>query len=141
MRPPASRLLDSRFRGNDSYMRLAALLLGLLASACGPDLATRYETGNQALSQGDGAMYFVVISPVLKRALNDCIPPGTPGASPMLVVVADVDALGNAPNLVVQPESPGSECLRRTLTGTPLPKPPLQPGSTTFPIGLRIDTK
>ncbi len=122
-------------------MRLATLLLSLLASACGPSLATRYETGNQALSNGDGAMYFIVISPRLQAALNDCIPPGTPGASPMLMVVADVDADGNAPNLRVEPDSPGSDCVRRRLTGKPLPKPPLQPGATTFPIGLRIDTK
>ena len=117
---------------------VAALALAL--GSCGPSLATRYEAGNQALSHGDGAMYFVVISPVLQRALNDCIPPGTPGASPMLVVVADIDALGNAPNLEVHPDSPGSECVRRYLSGKPLPKPPLKPGMTTFPIGLRIDT-
>jgi len=121
-------------------MRLAALLpLALLA--CGPSLATRYEAGNRALSQGDGAMYFIVISPLLQRALNDCIPPGTPGASPMLVVVADVDADGNAPNLRVEPDSPGSACVRRRLTEKPLPRPPLEPGAATFPIGLRIDTK
>ena len=121
--------------------RALAALLPLALVACGPSLATRYEAGNQALSHDDGAMYFVVISPVLQRALNDCIPPGTPGASPMLVVVADIDALGNAANLEVQPNSPGSECVRRYLTGKPFPKPPLKPGATTFPIGLRIDTK
>jgi len=119
----------------------ASAVLSLALAACGPSLATRYETGNVALSHGDGAMYFVVISPVLQRALNDCIPPGTPGASPMLVVVADVDVHGNAPNLEVHPDSPGSECLRRQLTAEPLPKPPLKPGAATFPIGLRIDTR
>ena len=117
-----------------------AASLALLLAACGPSLATRYEAGNMALSHGDGAMYFVVISPVLQRALNDCIPAGTPGASKMLVVVADIDALGNAPNLEVQPDSPGSECLRRYLTSKPFPRPPLKPGATTCPIGLRIDT-
>jgi hypothetical protein len=116
-------------------------LLPPVLVACGPSLATRYETGNVALSHGDGAMYFVVISPRLQAALNDCIPPGTPGASPMLVVVADVDAQGNAANLEVRPNSPGSECLRQQLTERPLPKPPLKPGAETFPIGLRIDTK
>ena len=122
-------------------MRALPLVLLLLLASCGPSLAMRYEAGNQALSHGDGAMYFVVISPRLQRALNDCIPPGTAGASPMLVVVADVDAQGNAANLEVQPDSPGSECVRSSLTERPLPKPPLKPGANTFPIGLRIDTK
>lgn len=121
--------------------RAVLLLLCALLPACGPDFATRYETGNQALSAGDGAMYFVVISPRLMRALNQCIPKGTAGASPMLVLVADVDAGGVAQNLVVRPDSPGTDCVRQQLTEKPLPKPPLKPGATTFPIGLRIDTK
>lgn len=121
--------------------RTLVALLPLILAACGPSLATRYEAGNQALSHGDGAMYFVVISPRLQRALNDCIPPGTPAASPMLMVVADVDAEGNAPNLQVEPDSPGSACVRRRLTEQPLPRPPLKPGTKSFPIGLRIDTK
>ncbi|MGH8442825.1 MAG: hypothetical protein ACRETF_08005 [Nevskiaceae bacterium] len=120
---------------------LPVALLPLVLAACGPSLATRYETGNQALSQGDGAMYFVVISPILRDALNACIPQGTPGASPTLVVVADVDADGHARNLEVRPRSPGSDCLREHLASRPLPRPPLAPAAATFPIGLRIDTK
>jgi hypothetical protein len=116
-------------------------LLSLALAACGPSLATRYDVGNQALSHGDGAMYFVVISPRLRDALNGCIPPGTPGVSPVLMVVADVDAEGNAPNLRVEPDSPGSDCVRQRLTEKPLPRPPLKPGAKTFPVGLRIDTK
>lgn len=108
---------------------------------CGPDLATRYETGNNALSVGDGAMYFVVISPVLQRVLNQCIPPGMPGASPTLMILADVDAAGTAQNLVVRPDSPGTDCVFQQLGEKPLPKPPLKAGAATFPIGLRIDTK
>ncbi|MGH8480907.1 MAG: hypothetical protein ACRES8_00420 [Nevskiaceae bacterium] len=122
-------------------MRRLCCLPVLLASACGPSLATRYETGNRALSAGDGAMYFVVLSPLLQRALNDCIPAGTPGASPVLVLVADVDAAGVAWNLDVEPDSPGTDCLERRLTEKPLPRPPLAAGATRFPIGLRIETK
>ena len=119
---------------------LTYLLLPLLAS-CGPSLATRYEEGNRALSAGDGAMYFVVISPILQQALNTCIPAGTQGASPVLVLVADVDASGVATHLDVEPDSPGTDCVRLHLTEKPLPKPPLAPGARSFPIGLRIDTK
>ena len=121
--------------------RALLVALALALAACGPSLAMRYENGNRALSHGDGAMYFVVISPRLQAALNECIPPGTPGASPMLMVVADVDAEGNAPNLQVEPDSPGSDCVRRRLTEKPLPRPPLKPGAKTFPVGLRVDTK
>lgn len=117
------------------------LLLSLGAAACGAGLAERYEAGNRALSVGDGAMYFVVISPRLQAALNACIPPGTPGASPMLVLVADVDADGTARNLDVEPDSSGTDCVRRQLTERPLPRPPLAAGASSFPIGLRIDTK
>jgi len=120
---------------------LTVLMPSLVLQSCGPSLATRYEDGNRALSTGDGAMYFVVISPILQKALNTCIPAGTQGASPMLVLVADVDASGTAANLDVEPDSPGTECLRRHLTEKPLPKPPLAPGAGSFPIGLRIDTK
>jgi hypothetical protein len=122
-------------------MRLAALLLSLLACACGASLAERYETGNRALSAGDGAMYFVVISPRLQRALDDCIPRGTPGASPVIVLVADVDAAGVATNVDVEPDSPGTACLAQRLAAQPLPPPPLAAGATTFPIGLRIETR
>ena len=122
-------------------LRRLVLLLALGATACGASLAERYETGNNALSAGDGAMYFVVISPRLQAALNTCIPKGTPGASPVLVLVADVDASGNATDVDIEPDSPGTDCVYRHLTEQPLPKPPLKPGATTFPIGLRIDTK
>jgi hypothetical protein len=122
-------------------MRTATLLLCLAANACGPGLAARYETGNRALSTGDGALYFLRISPALQRALNDCIPSGTPGASPVLVLVADVDADGVARNLVLEPQSPGTDCVAQRLTATPLPKPPLAPGAESFPVGLRIETK
>lgn len=121
--------------------RLPLLLPALLAAGCGAGLAERYETGNRALSAGDGAMYFVVISPRLQAALNECIPPGTPGVSPMLVLVADVDADGIARNLDVEPDSPGTDCVRQLLLERPLPEPPLAAGASTFPIGLRIDTK
>lgn len=119
---------------------LAALALPML-HGCGPSLAVRYEEGNRALSWGDGAMYFVVISPVLQKALNECIPTGTPGASPVLVLVADVDALGMARDLDVEPDSPGTDCLAQRLAANPLPKPPLAEGKASFPIGLRIETK
>ena len=121
--------------------RLPLLLTATLAAACGSTLATRYETGNQALSDGDGAMYFVVISPRLQLALNECIPKGTPGASPVLVLVADVDAGGNATNLDIEPDTPGTDCVAQRLTERPLPKPPLRAGAATFPIGLRIETR
>ena len=122
-------------------MRIAALLLALLATACGGNLAERYETGNRALSAGDGAMYFVRISAALRLVLNECIPAGTPGASPVLVLVADVDAEGRVANLEVEPDSPGTDCLAERLTGKPLPRPPLAAGATSFPVGLRIDTR
>ena len=86
-------------------------------------------------------MYFVVISPILQAALNTCIPVGTPGASPVLVLVADVDASGAAVDLDIEPDSPGTECVYRHLTENPLPRPPLKTGAGSFPIGLRIDTK
>lgn len=121
--------------------RPAALCLALAVQACGPSLATRYEEGNRALSWGDGAMYFVVISPVLQKALNACIPSGMKGASPVLVLVADVDGSGAAHDLDVEPDSPGTDCLAQRLVAEPLPKPPLAAGKSTFPIGLRIETK
>jgi hypothetical protein len=120
---------------------LAVVLLTLALPACGPSLATRYEEGNRALSWGEGAMYFVVISPVLQAALNECIPAGTANASPVLVLVADVDAHGMAQGLDVEPESAGTDCLAQRLRDKPLPKPPLAEGKTSFPIGLRIETK
>lgn len=116
------------------------LLCGALAG-CGPGLAARYAEGNRALSSGDGPTYFVVLGPLLQGALNRCIPPGLAGASPTLVLVADVDAAGAAANVEVTPDSPGSDCLRRELSQARLPRPPLAPGATTFPIGLRIDTQ
>jgi hypothetical protein len=122
-------------------MRRLCLGLAALATACGPSLATRYEAGNRALSDGDGAMYFIVISPRLQQALNSCIPSGTAGASPVLVLVADVDASGAARDVAVEPHSAGTDCVRERLTERPLPRPPLAAGATSFPIGLRIETK
>lgn len=119
----------------------ACLLCVLLLTGCGPTLATRYETGNRALSDGDGALYFLVISPRIQRALNDCIPQGTPGASPVIVLVADVAASGQARDVDVEPDSPGTDCLVQRLAERPLPPPPVAKGATSFPIGLRIETK
>ena len=121
--------------------RIVPLFLALSLAACGPDLATRYETGNRALSNGDGAMYFVVISAHLQQILNRCIPAGTKGASPTLVLVADIDAQGAPSGLELEPDSKGTGCVRQDLAEKPWPKPPLAPGATKFPIGLRIDTK
>ena len=119
----------------------AALALTLTLTACGPTLATRYAAGNAALSTGEGPVYFVVIAPLLQQALNRCIPMGTPGASPTLVVVADVDAAGRAQDLDIEPDSPGTDCVARALLEKPLPKPPLAPGQASFPIGLKIEAK
>lgn len=122
--------------------RAAAILLplGAALAACGPGLAARYAAGNQALSSGDGPAYFVVLGPLLQRELNRCMPPGT-GGPPLLVLVADVQADGTATSVDVEPDSRGAECLRRALAETRLPRPPLAPGSDTFPIGLRIDAR
>jgi hypothetical protein len=122
-------------------MTRALLCCAALLVACGPDLATRYETGNRALSHGDGAMYFVVISPHLQRALNDCVPRGTPDAAPMLVLVADIDPAGRASNVDVQPSSPGTRCLRERFSAMAWPRPPLQTGMQSFPLGLKIETR
>lgn len=122
-------------------MRKSFLVLALLATGCGPGLATRYEDGNRALSAGDGAMYFVVLSPRLQRALNECIPSGMAGASPVLVLVVDVDADGVAHDLDIEPDSPGTDCLALRLTERALPRPPLAPGAARFPIGLKIETR
>ena len=119
-----------------SLLALAAVLAG-----CGPDLATRYEAGNLALSSGEGAVYFVVLSPRLQQALNACIPAGTPGASPTLVLVADVDAAGSVSDLDIEPDSRGAECVERELLARPWPRPPLAAGTARFPVGLRIDTR
>lgn len=118
------------------------LCLGtLLLAGCGASLATRYEAGNRALSDGDGALYFLLISPRIQRALNACIPPGTPGASPVIVLVADVAASGQARNVDVEPDSAGTDCVVQRLTERPLPPPPVASNATSFPIGLRIETK
>jgi hypothetical protein len=122
-------------------VRRLVALAAAAAAACGPSLATRYAAGNRALSTPDGAVYFVVIAPILQAALNTCIPAGTRDASPVLVLVADVDASGAARNVRVEPDSPGTACVRRRLTERALPRPPLAAGADAFPIGLRIDTK
>ena len=120
---------------------LGAALLALTLPACGPTFATRYATGNAALSTGEGPVYFVVIAPLLQQALNRCIPMGTPGASPTLVVVADVDGAGRAQNLDIEPDSPGTDCVAQALLAGPLPRPPLAAGETSFPIGLKIEAQ
>ena len=122
-------------------MKRTLVALPLLLCACAPSLAERYAAGNAALSDGEGAMYFVIISPRLQAALNECIPPGSRGASKLVVLVADVDVTGNARNLDVTPHSAGTDCVRERLTARPLPKPPLTPGQDRFPIGLKIETK
>jgi hypothetical protein len=122
-------------------MKPAALAVCCALAGCGPGFAARYAAGNHALSSSEGAMYFVVLGPVLQQALNQCIPPGTAGAAPVLVVVADVDAAGAASAVDVEPDSPGTGCLRDQLRERRLPRPPLQQGVEYFPIGLRIDTK
>lgn len=118
----------------------AALIVAAALAGCAPGLAERYGAGNRALSTGDGATYFVVLGPILQQALNACIPAGMPGAAPVLVVVADVDAAGAAHRVRAEPDSSGSDCLERRLAEARLPRPPLQPGQDTFPIGLRIST-
>lgn len=120
---------------------LPQLLLFFTLTACGPGLAARYAAGNQALSTGDGPAYSVVLAVVLQQALNRCIPVGTPGASPTLVLVADIDATGRADNVDVEPDSPGTDCVRQALLAKPLPRPPRVAGASSFPIGLRIDTR
>ena len=123
-------------------MRLpCCLLLSALLGGCGASLATRYEAGNRALSDGDGALYFLVISPRLQRALNECIPSGTAGASPVIVLVADIAPSGQAQDVDVEPDSPGTDCFAQRLAERPLPPPPVARGAASFPIGLRIETK
>jgi len=118
-----------------------ALLCALFVAACGASLATRYEAGNRAVSDGEGALYFILISPRIQRALNDCIPAGTPGAAPVLVLVADVTRGGEMQDVDIEPDSPGTDCVVQRLRERPLPPPPVAAGAASFPIGLRIETK
>lgn len=118
--------------------------LGLIAAAtfgtvsC-TSLAERYERGNKALSSPEGLAYTVWIAPILRSALNACIPVGTPGPSPRLVLVADVLASGRATNVDVEPPSPGADCIADQVERTPLRPPPLPAGEDSYPIGIRID--
>lgn len=115
---------------------LAAGLTGCLGA-----FTDRYERGNAALSTAEGAVYLVVLSPRLQQALNDCIPAGTPGASPVIVLVANVNPDGHAEDIDVEPDSPGTACFERELAGRPLTRPPLKPGEKVFPIGLKIESR
>ena len=116
------------------------LLAGCLAGCLG-GFTERYARGNAALSTDEGAVYLVVISPILQQALNHCIPEGTPGASRVIVLVADVNRDGYAEGIDVEPDSGGTACLEQQLYGRLLPKPPLRPGEDRFPVGLKIETK
>lgn len=104
-------------------------------------LADRYAAGNDALSTGEGVAYLVTISPRLRDVLNECIPQHTPGASPVIVLVADVDVRGTAHGVDIEPDSAGTDCVVARLSEKPLPRPPLAPGAKRFPIGLRIETR
>jgi hypothetical protein len=117
------------------------LLLCTALAACGPTLAARFAAGSAALATNEGAADLVVISPILQDALNTCIPPGTPGASKVLVVVADIDVSGIPQDLDVEPSSRGTTCLAQRLAARPLPKPPLAAGASTFPVGLKIENR
>lgn len=117
-------------------MRRALPLVSLALAACGPGLADRYAIGNAALSSDEGAMYFVVMAPALQLALNECIPPGLAGASPTLVIVAEVSSSGEPLGLDVEPDSPGTACVEQRLRGG-LPRPPRDK----FPIGLKVETR
>lgn len=121
------------------FRACAAVAVALSASACGASFATRYEQGNANLSTGTGAAYLVIISPILRDALNHCIPYGAKDASPVIVIVADVDAAGTAQHLDIEPDSAGTDCVASQLGGRALPKPPLANGAPLFPIGLKIE--
>jgi hypothetical protein len=125
--------------------RFASLLLPALSAAglagCLGAFADRYEQGNAALSTNEGAVYLVVLSPILLNALNGCIPQGMKGAAPVIVIVGDVDASGHAQDLDIEPDSAGTDCVIDTLAGRGLPKPPLKAGETRFPLGLKIETR
>ena len=84
-------------------------------------------------------MYSVIIAPVLQDALNTCIPKDTPGASKVLMVLADIGENGLATDVVVQPDSPGSDCVRERIEQSRFHRPPLAAGQASFPIGLRIE--
>ena len=122
-------------------MRNAAIgiLSAYCVASCAANLAERYEKGNQALSTGDGPMYSVIIAPALQDALNTCIPKGTPGAAPVIMVLADISAEGAARNVVVQPDSAGTNCVSEKISQAHFHKPPLEAGQESFPIGLRIE--
>ena len=84
-------------------------------------------------------MYSVIIAPVLQIALNTCIPKGTRGAARVIMVLADISPEGAARNVVVQPDSAGTDCVIEKISRARFRKPPLEPGQESFPIGLRIE--
>ena len=115
--------------------------LSLALCGCLGAFTERYARGNAALSTNDGAVYLVVLSPVLQQVLNLCIPPGTPEAAPVLVLVANVNAEGYARDIAIKPDSAGTTCVERALRDRTLPKPPLKNAETLFPIGLKIESR
>lgn len=123
-------------------MRTTVALLTLaLFSSCSAPFADRFAAGSAAMNTPEGAAYLVIIGPRLQRALNACIPPGTTGASPTLVLVAEVEPSGQATRVDVEPDGPGTRCLTAELGGDPLPMPPLKEGQARLPLGLKIVTR
>lgn len=123
-------------------MRLPlALLPAALLAACAAPFADRFAAGSATVNTPEGAAYLVIIGPRLQRALNACIPAGTKGASPTLVLVADVQPTGQATAVDVEPDGPGTDCLAEDFAGAPLAPPPLKAGQDRFALGLKIETR
>lgn len=123
-------------------MRPPLVLLSFaLLAGCATPFAERFAAGSRAMNTPEGAAYLILIGPRLQRALNACIPTGTAGASPTLVLVADVQPSGQALAVDVEPDGPGTGCLVDDLAGEPLALPPLKPGQAVLPVGLKIETR
>lgn len=124
-------------------MRSALLAIPLLVAlaGCVTSFADRFAAGSARMNTPQGAGYLVIVGPRLQRVLNDCIPAGTPGASPTIVLVAEVQPDGRALDVDVEPDGPGTDCVVDALTSEPLPRPPLAPGAAAFPVGLKIETR
>lgn len=71
-------------------------------------------------------------------ALKDCIASNAPADKTPFTIVATIDAKGRSSNVVVQPETPVSQCFTGQFSVWTLPLPPKTPAPYPFEIDVSM---
>jgi hypothetical protein len=112
------------------------LLMSLACIAFADEFQLRLQAGREALQTREGKKYESSLSPIIVRAIGECVPIGPPTHTGAFSLVGNIAPDGTISSIEVQPSAPASRCFADKISKATLPTPPVPHEGKMFPLSI-----